>query len=89
MQKNTGYVGGFAAFNNGTIENSYSYIKLNAKKQMSAGFAGENAGIIRKSLAMCKINKTMTGGFSGNNNAEDSCYFFHSEKEGSKKLQKL
>lgn len=89
MQKNTGYVGGFVAFNNGNIENSYSYIKLNTKKQMSAGFAGENAGVIRKSLSMCKINKTMTGGFTGNNNAEDFCYFLHSEKEGSKKLQKL
>lgn len=89
MPKHTGHVGGFAAFNSGNIENCYSYVKLNAQKQLCGGFIGENIGSIQHSLAISKLHKTMKGGFSGNNSADESCYFFHNEKEGSKKLERL
>lgn len=90
MPKKTGRIGGFAASNSGEIENCYSVVRLKAKGYTAGGFAGENTGVILKSCFCGRISK-LTGGFAGEDkgNTEDSCYFFHNEKEGSKKLERL
>ncbi|MEG0091803.1 MAG: hypothetical protein RSA20_08275, partial [Oscillospiraceae bacterium] len=90
MPKKNGRLGGFAAQNSGKIENCYSVVRMDTKGLTAGGFVGENTGVIAKSYSHCKI-KGLTGGFSGEGggNSEQSCYFFHEEKEGSKKLEKL
>ncbi|MEG0756559.1 MAG: hypothetical protein RR450_09185, partial [Oscillospiraceae bacterium] len=90
MPKKTGRLSGFAAQNSGKIINCYSVVRMDTKGLTAGGFVGENMGVISKSYSNCAI-KGLTGGFSGDGggNTEQSCYFFHDEKEGSKKLQKL
>ncbi|MEG1461260.1 MAG: hypothetical protein RSC51_07790 [Oscillospiraceae bacterium] len=90
MPKKTGRLGGFAAQNSGKIENCYSVVRMDTKGLTAGGFAGENTGVISKSYSHCKI-KGLTGGFCGDGGGEteESCYFFHEEKEGSKKIQNL
>lgn len=90
MPKKTGRIGGFAAQNSGRIENCYSVVQVKSKGYTAGGFVGENTGTIEKSCSYYR-KKGLTGGFTGieNGNSETACYFFHHEKEGSKKLEKL
>jgi len=83
-------IGGFAAQNGGDITDCYSSVRINVKKGLIGGFVGENSKLIAKSFACAGLNK-LTGGFAGadTGNTEDSCYFFHNEKEGSRKLSHL
>lgn len=83
-------VSGFAGYNSGQITNCYSAVELRVKTKAGSGFAGENSGSISKGFRIGGIDH-LAGGFCGNNsgNMEDSCYFFHKEKENSKRLKKL
>ncbi|MEG1108780.1 MAG: hypothetical protein RSE97_07940, partial [Oscillospiraceae bacterium] len=78
------------AQNSGKIENCYSVVRMDTGGYTAGGFVGENMGVIAQSYSRLKING-LTGGFSGDGggDTEQKCYFFHEEKEGSKKLQKL
>lgn len=90
MSKKTGRIGGFAAYNSGSIENCYSITRLKSKGYISGGFTGENTGAVSNSYFYGRI-KHLTGGFTGEDkgNTENNCYFFHHEREGSKKLEKM
>ena len=85
-------IGGFVGINNGEIENSYSITKIKEKnkKTISGGFVAENSGTIKKSYSYGPISK-ISGGFVGSDtgHTEESCYFLHHEKEGSKTLEKI
>ncbi|MEG1578009.1 MAG: hypothetical protein RR336_04510, partial [Oscillospiraceae bacterium] len=67
-----------------------SVVRMDTRGLTAGGFVAENTGIISKSYSHCKI-RGLTGGFNGDGggDTEQNCYFFHEEKEGSKKLQKL
>lgn len=90
MPKKNGRLGGFAAQNSGKIENCYSVVRMDTKGVTAGGFVGENTGAVSKSYSRCRL-KGLTGGFTGDGggNTDQSCYFFHEEKAGSKKLEKL
>ncbi len=81
--------GGFAAVNSGEISNCYTIVSLGAKGKNVGGFVGENSGNISKSFSYNSLNG-LTAGFSGGGKGkdEDACYFFHAEKENSKKVTK-
>lgn len=57
---------------------------------MAGGFASENTGMIKNSYSFAELTN-LIGGFVAQDegHTEQNCYFLHSEKEGSKKLDKL
>lgn len=88
MANNTN-IGGFVSFNSGTIKDCYSVLKIKSKNN-SGGFVYENKGDIFNSYSYGDL-KSLKGGFAtvDNGNTESNCYFIHSEKQGSKRLQNL
>lgn len=88
MKKNY-CLGGFAAINTGTIENSYSLVKLSAKGNVSGGFVGKNSGNVTNSFSHIEKAK-VSGGFYGIDTGSIlHSYFFHSLSENSKALKNL
>lgn len=88
-KKRTGRVGGFAGQNSGEIGDCYSIVKLNTPKSITGGFSGENIGGISHSFYTGAI-RNITGGLTCDGiGANEKSYFFHTESEKSKKLEKL
>lgn len=98
MSKSNGNIraGGFCAVNSGNIEDCYSLVRVDANKKRAGGFISENNGVLHRSFSHIKLSG-VSGGFvsggTGNKNDKsatmENCYFFHNEKEGSKRIHKL
>jgi hypothetical protein len=88
----THYIGGFAAQNSGTMTNCYSAVTLKCKNKTNkhiSGFAGENMEKTSNVFYTGPIRNLNGGVTASGIGSVDNSYFFHSEGENSKHLNKL
>ena len=86
MSKLVHRIGGFSGLNTGNIEDCYSNVSMKADVN-SAGFCGENKGIIRNCLSKGKIRskvKEKTCGFCARNAGEQKgCFWVAKDNDSS------